>query len=248
MNPTARRFLLWSFFISYPCFVILIWLERASPGWWHGPVRYFLLALGCLGPIIGGMAAGEERGKLKKWPEVSREWLLAVPFLGLHYVFLILLRMIGPTADRGQSILGMVPIVFLLGAQELGWRQVLQPALEKSRKSWKATAATGLINSLWFLPLLFLPWFPVRADAYLPFAVWLLGLSFLQSALYRRTGSIYCTALFTAVFFLLAGLLPMGNENAYYVAGGLDILVAFLYQSRLIKENAGAGVPVERKG
>ena len=248
MNPTARRFLLWSFFISYPCFVILIWLERVSPEWWHGPVRYLLLVLGCLGPIIGGMAAGEERDEFKKPPEVSREWFLAAQFLGLHYVLLFFLRIIGPAADGEQKLLRLFPMILLLGAQELGWRRVLQPALERSRKSWKATAATGLITSLWFLPLLFLPWFPVRAETYLPFAVWLLGLSFLQSALYRRTGSIHCTALFTAVFFLLAGILPMVNENAYYVAGGLDILMAFLYQSRLIKENERARVPVKHKG
>ena len=151
----------------------------------------------------------------------------------------------GRSGERGQKLLGLLPIIFLLGAQELGWRRVLQPALEKDRKSWKATAATGLITSLWFLPLLFLPWFPVRAEAYLPFAVWLLGLSFLQGTLYRRTGSVCCAALFTSAFFLLYGLLPMKDENAYYAAGALDLVVAFLYQSRLVKENVGSGVSAE---
>ena len=245
MNPTTKRFLLWSFFLSYPCFVILFWLAGGAPGWWGGPVRYLLLALGCAGPIIGGMTAGEAREGLKKEPKPSRDWLLAAQFLGLHYVLLIFLRMAGPGEKSGQKLLGLLPIIFLLGAQELGWRRVLQPALEKDRKSWKATAATGLITSLWFLPLLFLPWFPVRAEAYLPFAVWLLGLSFLQGTLYRRTGSVCCAALFTSAFFLLYGLLPMKDENAYYAAGALDLVVAFLYQSRLVKENVGSGVSAE---
>lgn len=245
MNVTARRFLLRSFLISAPCFGLLLWFAGAPPGWRQGPVQGVLLALGCLGPAAAG-AAGRRGEKPPGRPGVSPAWGLAVWLLGLHYGLLAVLGLIGPGETAGGGLPRLVLAALVLGAQEWGWRGVLQPALEQGRKAWKATAAVGLIASLWWLPLLFLPWFPVGADAYLPVAVWLTGLSFLHGALYRRTGSLPCAALFSAGFFLLAGLLPPARTEAFYLSAGLDILLAFLYQSRQVQENTGAGVPAGR--
>lgn len=231
-----------SFLISAPCFALLLWFESAPPGWLNGSARYVLLALGGFGPVVAGRRvekAGEGSG-------VSRAWWLAMWFLALHYGLLAVLGLLGPVESARGRLPWLLPAALILGAQERGWRGVLLPALEQGRPAWKATAAAGLISSIWWLPLLFLPWFPVGADAYLPFAVWLTGLSFMQRALYRRTGSLFCTALFSAGFFLLAGLCPLKRAEACYVSASLDILLAFLYRSHWVRENAGKEVPAQR--
>ena len=235
MNKSAKRFLLWTFPISYLCFGVLIWMDFRNPSVGVSVIQGLILLLGCLGPVFGAVLGGG-KGTHFDPPANQRSWLLVALLLVLHYLFAGLLRLTRPVAV-GEFNLFLIPLALILGAQALGWQGIFRPALTEGRRPWKATVATGLIYSLWIMPLLYVPTASLRADMYLPFAVWLVGLTLLQTTLVQRTGSILCAAVFTSLYFLLSALMPFVEANAWYISAAIDLVLAFLYNSKMVKQN-----------
>jgi membrane protease YdiL (CAAX protease family) len=91
----------------------------------------------------------------------------------------------------------LIPVMIPLGGlEELGWRQILQPSLERRWPFAVATVATAAIWAVWHLPL-FVMKGTVQADMSFPmFALSDLGLAFALAALYRVSGNIWLCVLF----------------------------------------------------
>lgn len=87
---------------------------------------------------------------------------LGVAACGLFAILLwIGYSLIGGQETHGVKGIGGVPfwliaVVWLFGAtaEEVGWRGVLQPALETRLPRWGAGALTGLLWSVWHLPVI----------------------------------------------------------------------------------------------
>lgn len=238
MHATEKRFLWWSFLLGWAGFGGLLWLDRQPGQPWHDPAACILFCLACAGPLVGAVRAAGLPLRASR----PRPWALAGLFLTLHFGLAVLMGFIAPPGPApGRALL--LPAAVLLGAQELGWRMVLQPALARTRTGWKAGLAAALLQALWLLPLLFLSWSPVGADLFLPAACGLVGMGALSATLRRLGGGWLCLGCFSSLFFLLTALMPGENELAWYGMAGVDLLLSFLYTSGLVRENQAVGTP-----
>ena len=96
----------------------------------------------------------------------------------------------------------IVPVVLLSatflggGNEELGWRGIMQPELEKRLPFPVATMITGCVWMLWHVPL----WFVVGASQqnmnFLHYAIYGLVLSFWLATIYKKTKSVFFCSVF----------------------------------------------------
>lgn len=243
MDKRSRLFLLVSFLGSYACFFSVLLLSGGQAGDAAGFPGLLLVALGLLMPFFGAaLALGKgENGLGAAWKErPDNSWLHSLLFLALHYGLLLVMGFakLRTPSEYTPAILLAAP---LLGLSNIGWQRLLHPLLLKGRGFWKATAANGLIRALWALPLFFLPGSFLKPELFLSFAVWCLGHTLLLATIDRLSRSILCGSLYTVLFVLFFAVLRHESETSFFVAGALDAVLAFLYNSRLMKENAPAG-------
>ena len=84
------------------------------------------------------------------------------------------------------------PIMILAGGlEEVGWRFVLNPALEKKLPFTVACSITGVIWSIWHLPAFFIEGSGQASMDFFIFSIGSFGLSFAYSAIYRISKSVW---------------------------------------------------------
>ncbi|ORO58641.1 CPBP family intramembrane metalloprotease [Streptococcus oralis subsp. oralis] len=99
-------------------------------------------------------------------------------------------------------------IFFGGGHEELGWRGILQPLLDKKYTYWQSNLIVGSIWGIWHLPLWFIVGESHQGFPFILFFIYTLFLSFVLGLLYRQTKSVgYCV-----LFHAFANLL-----NLYFV-------------------------------
>jgi membrane protease YdiL (CAAX protease family) len=92
------------------------------------------------------------------------------------------------------------------GLEELGWRGVAQPEMERGLRRPAAAVVVGLIWSLWHLPLFFLPGVRQYGTNFPVFAIGLVGGALILAWLYGCTESILLCILFHAGWNAVAAL------------------------------------------
>ena len=130
------------------------------------------------------------------------------------------------------AIIGAVPIFFFGGgSEELGWRGVLQPELEKKMHVVLATMITAVFWTLWHLPLWFIDGTGQAEVSFVLFFLTVIGLSFALMAIRRVTGSVWLCVLFHCGINSIQGSLPVIDNvsnkivtTAVYIAISITIL------------------------
>lgn len=105
--------------------------------------------------------------------------------------------------ELNQAIpLYMIPLILIQtiiiggGNEELGWRGLMQPTLEKKMSFPLATLITGVVWSVWHLPLWFIEGTSQSALPFVVFALFTTAMSFWLACVYKKTNSIfYCSIL-----------------------------------------------------
>lgn len=96
----------------------------------------------------------------------------------------------------------VTPIVMLSatilggGNEELGWRGIMQPELEKKFPFPIATLITGCVWMAWHIPLWFVEGTSQQGMNFGLYCVYGLILSFWLATIYRKTGSVFFCAIF----------------------------------------------------
>ena len=133
------------------------------------------------------------------------------------------------------AIIGAVPIFFFGGgSEELGWRGVLQPKLEKKMHVVPATMITAVLWTLWHLPLWFMDGTGQVEVNFGLFFLTVIGLSFALMAIRRVTGSVWLCVLFHCGINSIQGSLPVIDNIANRVvttAVYIAISVAILFRN-----------------
>ncbi|MEQ2638537.1 CPBP family intramembrane glutamic endopeptidase [Paratractidigestivibacter faecalis] len=104
------------------------------------------------------------------------------------------------------------------GKEELGWRAVLEPELERSMPFFAACLATGAIWGLWHLPLWFTRGAGREATPFIAFVALAALLSFWLSALYRVGGRAFSCCLLHALANTLIGVLSLSSISLVMAA------------------------------
>ena len=99
--------------------------------------------------------------------------------------------------------LSRLPLIFLTmilggGLEELGWRGVAQPLLERRFRRLASAAIVGVAWAIWHVPLFFIHGVAQYGANFPLFAADVLGNAFLLAWIYGGTGSILVCVLFHA--------------------------------------------------
>src|SRR5262249_48113575 len=110
------------------------------------------------------------------------------------------------------------------GLEELGWRGVVQPAMEQRTSRGAAALVVGLIWGIWHLPL-FSAGMPDSRLSFPIFVVSTIGLSLILAWLYGETQSILLCVLFHAALNTTAA---MGFPPLMAIDGAIGMATALL--------------------
>jgi CAAX protease family protein len=205
-----------------------------------------LFLLGGFGPAIGAYAAvlatkaqaplGEYHRRLLRW-RVAPGWYLvalALP-IALAIAATELAQVFNPRLTAALSFPPWTRFfsLFLLmivggGVEELGWRGVAQPELNRTVGPWLASGIIGAIWAVWHLPLFFIPGVSQYGGNFPVFALNVLGSALILGWLYSRTGSILlCVVLHAAANTITSFGFWVPHEFGWLVVLGptLSVLV-----------------------
>jgi membrane protease YdiL (CAAX protease family) len=201
-----------------------------------------LFTLGCLGPIISSIIVYslkiDSLGGLIEFKEKylisdSKKYILLIPFFTIvHYGLNISLNNVQSYGDFKNFFISLPIMLVLFGSQEIGWRSILQPALEVKNGYWKSMISTGLIWSLWFLPLIFIPKFIILPQFYSQFAAYLVGLSFMLTIIYKSSGSILYSSLLSTCIFALYPVIIVKQGFMQVVIVFLEALIVSMVKKK----------------
>lgn len=128
----------------------------------------------------------------------------------------------------------VLPVVMLSttflggGNEELGWRGIMQPALEKKFSVPVATLMTGCVWMLWHIPLWFISGTSQQNMNFFLYSIYGLILSFNLAAIRKKTGSIFFCAVFHGLVNLLMSFFLV-KINGILVIGLLVSLAVSLW-------------------
>lgn len=225
------KFVIMTFIITGLAWGSLATLTKISIVSFTHPIATLLHIIGGFGPTIASLFVLEEKISFKS----------AVKFI-FHYrqktiiYFWILAAMaiaiIGISSMEFNSALPwyLIPIVFLQavfiygGEEELGWRGIMQPILEKKFSFPIATIITGTVWGVWHIPLWFVEGSSQQNMAFSFFLVLGVLLSFFLAALYKRTQCVFVCNVFHGLINTLLSVFVI-KLNLRLVLGLIIMLV-----------------------
>lgn len=128
----------------------------------------------------------------------------------------------------------LIPIVFLQaifiygGEEELGWRGIMQPILEKKFKFPIATIITGTVWGIWHIPLWFVEGSSQQNMAFPFFLVLGVILSFFLATIYKRTQCVFACNVFHGLINTLLSMFVI-KLNLVLVIGLIAMLSYSIY-------------------
>lgn len=126
-----------------------------------------------------------------------------------------------------------IPFVFLSvtiiggGNEELGWRGILQPALERKMAFPFATLLTGGVWMLWHVPLWFVEGTSQQSMPFLRYVLFGLILSVWLATTYRRTKSVFYCCLLHGFSNLMLSLFVVKVNWILVVSLLLSLVVSY---------------------
>lgn len=167
-------------------------------------------------------------------------YLLTAVMVGIYFGVPALMGGISTETSpglEGMGFSGHIPLYLTLiaipffffggGSEELGWRGVLQPGLEKKMHVIPATLITATIWALWHLPLWFMDGTGQAEVNFGLFFLMVIGFSFALTAIRRVSGSLWLCVLFHCAINSLQGTWPViDNASNRIVTSIVYIVVA----------------------
>ena len=258
LRKPLKQLFLFLTLLTYIPFGLLVYLYKDSTfdAVTSSPLGVVLLLLGGIAPTVAAVLVflfNKDMGGLpglKKAvmaPGKLSVWFMGFYFFMIHFGFAFL---VGRVDHIGSLVdcLAFLPLMFVtFGLQEICWRLIMHDEFLHSRGFWKMTIATGMIVSLWFLPLTLIPGSPVPANAYLPVAIYLVGMAVLLSTMRMQGASMLCCMVYGAIFYSLHFLLPMKLDSNLMFLTIVDLVLAFMFKSKIFKENRKEGPSLPAK-
>ncbi len=199
------------------------------------PIGTILHIIGGFGPTIATLFVFEENLTFKS----AIKFVFQYKKKSMFYFWILVamaIAVIGISSMELNSALPwyLIPIVFLQavfiygGEEELGWRGIMQPILEKKFKFPLATVITGVVWGIWHIPLWFVEGSSQQNMAFPFFLVLAVILSFFLAALYKRTQCVFACNVFHGLINTLLSMFVI-KLNLALVFGLVIMLVYSIY-------------------
>jgi uncharacterized protein len=232
-------YLLYTFALTWSCWFIIIVCNKYFNTLWYGSLLCWIpYTIGGLAPAISGYIIyrqfSENNSQSSFFKFVfskkidAKMWGVFVLF-SMWRFFMIWISF---GIHQPVSILSMlinVPFLILLGGlEELGWRGILQPQLENIITYLPSVLVTGIIWSLWHLPLW---WMHGTIQSQLPSGLYLVSGIVLTSSfttLYKYTSNLLLCVLSHAWFNGCIGLaLFVGDKGTVQLDINWKVMLVF---------------------
>lgn len=129
----------------------------------------------------------------------ARMYLAVIGFVALYFVIPTLLGKTDMVSPLYISLISLPLMVIGGGLEEIGWRFILQPALEKKFPFAIATVITAVIWAVWHLPLFLIDGTNQFTQNFGLFTISVFGLSFALAAIYRVSNSLWLCISFHSI-------------------------------------------------
>ena len=164
-----------------------------------------------------------------------KNYLLAIFFLSLNFLYVLF-------GGNVTVTLWYIPIIMFLkhiafgGLEEIGWRYLFQPLLQERLSYITSTVLTFLAWGTWHFLFFYIDGSLVQVSV-IPFLVGLLTNSFLLSALYNKTNSLWICAMTHSLINVCSQLFEGGNTNVSYLCKVVVIVLAIILSNNAIERN-----------
>jgi len=239
-------FLLYTFSITWSLWSIIIISNRYFNTLLYGePLSWLLFTIGGQGPAMSSYLIYRQFNK--NFPKTSfvqfifgnkiniKAWLI----FGLYAVWRLLMFWFAFEVSKSitiRLILTMMminlPLTIIFGGlEELGWRGILQPRLEKIFGYLPSILTVSVIWSVWHLPLWLIKGTPQSEFPFGLFLIFGIVLSSSFTTLYKYTNNIFLCVLSHAWVNVCLGLaLYVGNNGALQLNLNWKITVVFVLE------------------
>ncbi len=123
------------------------------------------------------------------------------------------------------------------GLEEVGWRFIFQPRLEKRMPVVLAGLLTSLVWALWHLPLFWMEGTHQHNYSFLVFTIWVIGLAFFLAALYRVSKSVWLCILFHTLTNAIGEVIQIDMEIGVVLASTAILLVLSFLLAKLFRHS-----------
>ena len=227
------KYLILTYLISWVSWGILIVLINTGVATYSSPLGFVLFLIGGWGPTIAAIAVQKKRS-----PKSLIKFIFAGNHKAISYLLLfsllltatILLSASGTNPDLPLYLfpIYLLSMIFFLGGnEELGWRGVMQPQMEKKMSFPMATILTSITWSVWHLPLWFMAGSGQDELPFAAFAVFGLVLSFALAAIQRKTNVVFYACVFHGLSNALVSFFII-DINWITLVGSVAIIAASL--------------------
>ena len=218
-------FLAWTFGISWGSWLILYILAALKLTSGAEPLGYALIIIGGFGPALGTFISLKISHPKKMldfiFSHAKGWWIYMLAFCLVRVLTLFIANPVLPPLNAVLMFpLGWTFVTFAGGGnEELGWRGVLQPALEKKFSFPLATVITALVWVAWHLPLWLIPG-TSQSQVSLPFYIFFcILLSFCLAVLYKQTASVFaCMVFHGCINFAQATIVGSATNGGRYLS------------------------------
>lgn len=173
------------------------------------PIMMLFFMIGGLSPSIAATALILKTKQMTK-KELTKTifdfkqpvllYMIVIIIAIISYVIPLLMNRATVFAPIYMPIL-LLPVNLIGGGlEEIGWRFLFQPALEKKYNFTIATIITSVVWALWHLPLFFIAGTFQANWSFWAFLILSFGLSFMLAAIYKVSGSVVLCILFHTIW------------------------------------------------
>lgn len=227
------KYLMRTYVIGWMSWGMLILLTDTHVIPFSSPLAVILFAVGGYSPTIAALSVLEKRNPKSIATFIFNGNHKAVPYVFLFCLLLASTDYLSSRQFQPNMALYLFPVywlemMFVGGFEELGWRGVMQPTLEKSMPFPLSVLLTGSTWAVWHLPLWFVAGSGQSAIPFYVFAVSCVVLSFALAAIREITRSVIYCCIFHACSDALLAFVVIGTNYWVAVVGSVAIIGASL--------------------
>ena len=238
MNSKARKYLFITFGISWISWLIVILLIQFGLAKYPDILSGIIGIIGTLAPPIASIILLEQKS-LKNifhfiFSKNSKNYLYLIIFS------IILILSFALCFDYNKEIplylvipLFIYALTFGGGFEELGWRGVLQPNLEKNYSFIISALITGIIWGLWHAPLQIIQGYALFDLSFFPFMLGIIMFSVFLAFIYNKTNSIFCCAFFHGLYNTLTTIFITNYETLIIELLLMVICINLYYKEKM---------------
>lgn len=215
------KFALLTFLITYVCWGIILIANQYGFLEYGTPLMMVFFITGGISPAIVAIAlllktkSTKGKGLMKRIFDFRQPPILYIIIIGiavLQYMVPLLLNIGTKIAPFYMIILSFPFVLIGGGLEEIGWRFIFQPTLERKMPFVAATIITSIVWSLWHLPLFVMVGTSQYSWNFLYYTIRVIGLAFILAAIYRVSKSVLLCILYHTMVNAVGGSISINMD------------------------------------